>query len=319
MLNISSMTANRAMQLLAEKGLLVRQRKAGTFIGEGLEMPASVMRKRVHLLLTHGIWPDEQSAADTHLNQLLCGILGVMSGVSIQVDIVVPQEVREFVRQIVDNFSLNGEVAGVILVRSTPEIQRQLVDSGIPTVVFGSVFPGIIGLSSVDVDQEQIGRLSAAYLKKARHRHIAALMLGQWSPGDNAFVSGLMGTLQAESPDTHVDLQSVPVDDDICRGMVQSILRREPRPTAIVVRSPWLARNAADVARSLGLRIPSDVDLVIGNHHEVEIDERRLPGARAKESMLECGRKLGRMLTELSQNHLSGCRQEFMPAEFVEK
>jgi biotin operon repressor len=316
MLNISSVTANRAMQLLAERGLLVRQRKAGTFIGENVDPPSTAVRKRVHIVLASGIWPDEQTATDHYLNQLLGGVLEVMPGISIQADIVGPQEINGFVRRIVDNYSATGEVAGVVLVRSTLEAQRQLVEAGVPSVVFGSVFPGIRGLACVDMDQRQVGQLSAQYLIQAKHQRVLALMLSQWSPGDNAFISGLIGEFQS-APQVQVELQSTPVDDEVCRGVVRSVLDREVRPTAIVARSPWLARVVAEVIQSVGLAMPDDVELILGNHHELEIDGRRIPRAEAVETMQECGRKLGRMLAVMGHQYATEVRQELVPVRFV--
>jgi Periplasmic binding protein-like domain len=104
----------------------------------------------------------------------------------------------------------------------------------------------------------------------------------------------------------------------VCQAVVESALREETRPTAVVVRSPWLARNVIEVIHSLALKIPRDVDLIVGNHHQVEIDGRRLPGARPVKSMLECGRKLGRMLADLGQRRPFECRQEFVSIDFVE-
>ena len=319
MFNISSITANRAMQLLAERGLLVRQRKAGTFIGEGLELPPTSQRKRVHVVMTSGIWSDDQTSAVQYFNQLLCGVLEKLPDSSVQMDVVGQQEINAFIRRIIDSAVSNGDVSGVVLLRSSPEVQRQLVEAGIPTVVFGSVFPGVKELACVDVDQRQVGRLTAEYLMRAKHSRVMTLMLSQWFPGDNAFVSGMLGTLQAAAPDVEIGLQSVPVDEDVCRGVVETAMAREDRPTAVVARSPWLARIVAEVLQSLGLSIPGDVELIMGNHHEVEISGRRLPGAFAAESMVECGRKLGILIKEIGEHrNLNVPRHELVPVEFCE-
>lgn len=317
MFNVSSITANRAMQLLAERGLLVRQRKAGTFIGEGLELPSNPPRKRVHIVMTSGIWSDDQASAVQYFNQLLCGVLEKLPGSSVQMDVLGPQEINAFIRRIIDSAVTNGDVSGVVLLRSSPEVQRQLVEAGIPTVVFGSVFPGVKGLACVDVDQRQVGRLTAEYLIRAKHSRVMTLMFSQWFPGDNAFISGMMGTLQAMAPDVEIDLQSVPVDEDVCRGVVETAMAGQDRPTAVIARSPWLARIVADVLQSLGFSIPGDVELIMGNHHEVEIGGRRLPGAVPAESMVECGRKLGILIKEIGEHRNTKLpRHELVAVEY---
>ena len=68
----------------------------------------------------------------------------------------------------------------------------------------------------------------------------------------------------------------------------------------------------------MNLRVPEDIDLIIGNHHEVEIDGRRLPGCRAVKPVLECGRSLGRMLIAINQHRTLDEHQEIVPVEFVE-
>src|SRR4029079_16141802 len=114
MLNVSSISANRAMQLLAEKGLLVRQRQAGTFIGDAVTVPAATTRKRVHLVLNTGIWPDDRLAGTTYVNQLLCSLLDVMPGCSVQTDLVGPGEIKGFARRIISDYMDTTEVAGVV-------------------------------------------------------------------------------------------------------------------------------------------------------------------------------------------------------------
>jgi DNA-binding LacI/PurR family transcriptional regulator len=317
MLNVSSVTANRAMQLLAEKGLLVRQRKAGTFIGNGVKPPMNGTRKRVHLVLTSGIWPDDHLSATHYVNPFLGGLMEVLPNVSIQTDLVGPQEVRAFTNRMIEEFSRTSEMAGVCLVRSSPDVQRRLAEAGVPTVIFGSVFPGLHGLASIDVDQQQVGRLSFRYLQKAGHSDVLVLMMNQWLAGDNAFVAGVMGERESAGGDLKLNIQSVPPDDEIGMEVVESLLDRPNRPTAVVARSPWIARIVDEVAQGLGLRIPDDLELIVGNHYEVEIDGRTLPRARPKKSLVECGRELGRKLFELNRHQPIEACHEMIPVEFV--
>ena len=319
MLNVSSISANRAMQMLAEKGLLVRQRKAGTFIGDAVQLPAAATRKRVHLVLNTGIWPDDRLAGTTYVNQLLCGILDVMPDCSVQTDIVGPSEIKGFARRIISTYMDTADVAGVVLVRSSPETQRQLAEAGVPTAIFGSVFPGVGSLARVDVDQAEIGRLSIDYLNRAKHKRAVMLMVNPWLSGDNRFIAGMMEACQAHSGGCLLEIQSVPADDTVCYGVVESVLTGPDRPDAILARSAWVAHKVNEVAGALGLRIPDDVDLIIGNHHEVEIEGRRLPGCRSVKSVLECGRSLGRMLIAINQHRTLDEHQEIVPVEFVER
>ena len=50
MLGVSSAMANRAMNLLAEKNLLVRHRSRGTFVGPGFDNGATEAKTAVHLI-----------------------------------------------------------------------------------------------------------------------------------------------------------------------------------------------------------------------------------------------------------------------------
>jgi DNA-binding LacI/PurR family transcriptional regulator len=208
-------------------------------------------------------------------------------------------------------------MVGVVLVRSSPDTQRRLADAGVPTVIFGSVFPGIPGLASIDVDQEQVGRLSFRYLRRAEHSRVLFLMLNQWLAGDNAFITGVLDERQSTGRDLRLDIQGVPPDDAIGVGVVESLLNRPDRPSAVVARSPWIARKVYEVARNLGLRIPTDLELIVGNHYEVEIDGRKLPRACPSKSLIECGRDLGRKLSELNQHGPFEASHELIPVEFV--
>jgi DNA-binding LacI/PurR family transcriptional regulator len=318
LLNVSSVTANRAMQQLAARGVLVRQRKAGTFVGEAVPAPSRSLRKRVHVLLTSGIGAQDGSASNGYMPQLLGGIVEAMPGVSVQTDIVGRQEANDIVVRIVEEYQAS-EVAGVILIRSSLEIQRRLAESGVPVVVFGSVYPGVQGLPSLDIDQCQIGTRTAEYVARSSHRRVLLLTLNQWAPGDNLFMNGFMDAMHALNPAVQFDLQSVPDDNETVFQVIKETLARSDRPTAIVARSPWLARTSAEVAKSVGARIPHEVELVLGNHHEVEIEGRRIPGAQAVESMLECSRRLGRMLLAQSTAHQGIAKRELISVEFAEQ
>ena len=72
-------------------------------------------------------------------------------------------------------------LAGAVLVLASRQMRAYLNESGIPTVVLGSVEPDLVNLNWIDVNQFQVGQLLASYLLEKGHKRIATIMRDVWS------------------------------------------------------------------------------------------------------------------------------------------
>jgi hypothetical protein len=152
MLGESAMTAQRAMKYMAEKNILERRPKAGTFIGSAMA-PAEAA-SCLHFFLP------EQCIAESDMQQgiwqQIQGLHTYFPKLSVQFDFVPNQSVA-YVQQIIERSSDAGTLMGVVLVVSSREMREYFNTSGIPTVVAGCVESDLTNLCWFAWDQVQTG------------------------------------------------------------------------------------------------------------------------------------------------------------------
>ncbi len=316
MLEVSTVSAHRAMRLLSERRILVRQRKAGTFVGEGIGVSPAV-RKKVHLIVASDVGRDQATAMHFLSNDLIAGVTEAMPGVSVQIDLMTPAEGIGVVRELVNQSRQSDAFAGAILVRSTLEMQRFFEAERLPAVVYGTLQPTIATLGHVDLDQEQIGRVTAEHVLQRGYRNVRLLMFEHWAPGDNVFVANFTRTLQRAGKAVRMEVISVASDERVIEHVMHPVLEATDRPDVIVARAAGLAQPLPGLMRSLGLRVPDDVALMVANYRPLEIDGVAQPYVEAMVDTRERGRMLGRMLQAL-QTDASAARQALVPVQFNE-
>ena len=262
LLGVSTMTANRAMQDLARRDILRRNKKAGSFVGARFTSERPVSLQTVHLLM-----PAEYFATDKAIVDLVvAGIHAEMPEDAIQFTFVPASGEVAFVRNLVDGARRLGSLGGVVLFLSSPAVQRFFKEAGVPAVVAGSVYAEVGGLPWFDLDQKEIGRLLARAAIQRGHRRIAILMRDRWGAGDNLMIDGVheeLGSARIES----LNVRSLPSDPAVIAASIRAMLESDPRPTALICRSRLAADAAADAVRALGKSVPKDVAIFLADHY----------------------------------------------------
>ncbi|QDS99098.1 GntR family transcriptional regulator [Adhaeretor mobilis] len=311
--NASEMSVHRAMQLLAEEGYLVRQRGAGTFVGAKYEVPVdqSCPLKIVHVVMSM----DCQRIA-TLSAELLVQQLGLaMPDVSVDIHYIPEYDSLRHLERIVSGIpEANRPKEGVILIRSSRSMQLLIEESGLPAVVFGSIHPGVTKLSSIDMNQFEVGRLMARHALDAGRTRLILFMRDDWREGDNAVFSGVMQELAADGigPDAF-NLYCIPPESDYIAEKVRMVLSRECEPFALICRTHTYADAAEKVIYEMKKK--DSVLLISGGG-------RRLIGTRypyvTPEICIEDQVQiLGRMLMGHASQAESGVKNQIVPAQFV--
>lgn len=317
-LDVSTGTAHQAMRLLAERDIVDRRRKRGTFVGGAMEQPVSSQRKRVHVIITSAVHGDP--ALSFISEEFVARVSEAMGSAAVQIEFAPPGDGVAFVRRLVDETEARGDSGGFILSRSTYQMQRFLQDQHLPAVVKGHVYPGITALPWIDEDQHRIGRLTAEYVLKAGHRRLAVLMYDNWAPGDNLFISGLMEVMQASGPKVQrLEICSLPPYELPISHRLGELLSAADRPTVLINRSPRDAKVAFDVARSLGLDVPKDLELVMGNVTYGAVLPQPVPHAVGGMDARQEGRVVGRMLSELQAGRRPDPDHYISPVKFRQR
>ena len=109
---VDPFTATRAMSLLAKRGILIRKRGVGTFVGQCEPRSSSSALRCIHILKG----PARDDARWSFpVGELVEGLHESLPGYQVQSDILSPQSFADFVRQIIERRTADGSLAGMIL------------------------------------------------------------------------------------------------------------------------------------------------------------------------------------------------------------
>ncbi len=317
-LDVSRATADRAMAELAQRGVLVRRRARGTFVGPAIGDRRDPARRRcaiVHVVSANQ--SDERSAPRS--GAIIEGLRGAIPEVRVQFSFL-PWETGEWpARDLVERISESDDWSGIIASGCSRAVYRCFAESRIPTVVFGSVYQGDAPLASVDVDNGQAARQLTQYLIDRGHRRLALFADGGSRPGDHHFLDGIhriMGDAGFR-PDALV-VRFSGNDPLPPKLSVQETLGGESPPTGILTRSLRVAEKIASIAKERGLRLGTDLEIAVQRFHDAYSESGySYPSAVSSVSDIEAADRIGRMLVRISENRPSVPERLVLPTEFI--
>ncbi len=259
-------TVHRAMKILADKEILVRQRRKGTYVGPNFTRYPGEQRSplnAVHVMMAM----DYYQTSGFPVNDLIDGIKAMLPTAPIQVHYVPDHDSLGYTRDVLNQIQSRRYPEGMVLIRSSRAVQELVAERQIPAGVFGNVYPGIGSLPWLDVDQEMTGRLMASYALKAGRRKFALLMRSEWRRGDNLLLNGVTRCLgQAGLNMDSMTTLSVPSELETIEHEVNNLLGQPDAPTAILCRGDYHADIVVRIARNCGLVPGRDLTVVSGAH-----------------------------------------------------
>jgi hypothetical protein len=295
LLHVSGSTVNRALQLLAQRGVIQRRQRQGTLIAD-LETESPL--RRVHLVVredhlrTEGLWADG----------VLLGLQGALAGVELQFNFRPEIDEADYVNQLIGDVLRSRQAAGFVLIRSTVTAQRLVVASGLPAVVSGTLQPSIRDLPSVDRDQRRIGVLLAEYLLKRRCRRFLVLMRERLTAGDHAMLDGALATLATAGVGLDaVTLRCLPTDAEAIQAATGELLDGSRAPVGCLCRSEFLARGVERAAGSLRLSGRRSPTVVVADAVHRQSSDTPFPCIEPTVTPEEWGAALGRMLVAVAR------------------
>ena len=295
-LGVSRITANRAMNVLAERQYLVRHGSRGTFIGPAADPPNDApVGKCMHLIT----FVDENPASQVPVGEILAGLLPSFPDVSLDAHVMPLRNALQSIQKKFCSSIDDPSMAGVILGLGTREIQQYLADSGLPVVVHGSVFPGI-QLPSVEVDQKQVGRLMADQAVRAGFKRLVFVGREVWRRGDNLAFDGVQEAAHAAGLGLDsVMVRNIPTTSAAIDTEFNHLLDEVGTSVALLCRMSFFAQAAASAAARRGLRIPEDLGIVYDASNPEGDPFLPFPAVRCKATPREQYLQIGRMLAQL--------------------
>ncbi|WP_432800209.1 hypothetical protein [Poriferisphaera sp. WC338] len=183
--SVSTGAANSALQLLAQRKIVKRKQRLGTFVtlSEHQALPDAPVGE-VHLMLHKSYLKKEGLLADG----VVVGIQSVLPKANIQLDFLPTSDEGAFVDELIHATLKNDQRAGFVVVRASLETQRAVGRSGLPAVIHGTTCPSVENVSSLDRDNAQSGKLIIEYFAKHKCKNILVLLRNQMQPGHNVIV-----------------------------------------------------------------------------------------------------------------------------------
>jgi DNA-binding LacI/PurR family transcriptional regulator/DNA-binding transcriptional regulator YhcF (GntR family) len=309
---VSGTTANRALQLLAQRGLLDRRQRAGTFVADPARRGTGPALRRVNLLVHR-----EHLLAEGLLEDgVVLGLQGALPSADIRLAFLPSTDEDEYVgRLIAETLGAPGP-EGFVLYRTSVRIQRAVRDSGLPAVVNGCLHPSVDGMAWIDRDQAGIGRLLVGHLLERGAKRLGILLRDRPTAGDAVLLDAAMASAGAAGLGAdRVTVRFLPADGEAIRAAVAEMLpggagSGGAGTLGLLCRSEPLAAGAAaavEAARLAGRKRPA---IAVADVYRKDGSSPPFPHAVSALGPQELGREIGRMLAA----QVGGSRR---PAESV--
>lgn len=311
MLGVSNALANRALQLLERRAIVTRQQRRGATIARLPSDESSARLRRVHFLV-HQHFLRSEGVGNDHV---LIGMQEELPGVAVQFSFLPAANEAEYVEGLINDSLKSDVVDGYVLVRSSCETQQLVAGSGLPAVVYGTIYPGIEGLARLDRDMHAIGRSLSEHLLSLGHRRIAFLNRLQPLPGDQLTLDAVLQTLAAaQLPADAVTVRFLPSQSDVCRAIVRELMTRNDGPTGFICRTERIAECVQEVADGLKLG-EQDISITVCDYYRWPALAPRFPYPRPTLSGEQQGQHLARLLSERARGKSETTSEEIIPVE----
>lgn len=290
---VSGTTANRALQLLTQRRVLVRKQRAGTFIADPESHGSGQTLQRVHLVVHQKFLEREGLLADG----ILIGIQRELPEAELQFNFLPHRDEEVYVEEVVNRALKSSETEGFVLQRAQVGVQRILEESGLPTVVNGVLQPSITGLAQIDRDQHQIGGLLFQELQRQKCQRVLVILRDQVTAGDHLLLDSVQRDMsQAGFGLDQLMVRCLPADDRAIQVSALDVLKDSTGKLGILCRSEPAARAIAAAVEELSLTKSQRPALVVADRFTRDNAACLFPHIKASLSPIEYGQEIGKML-----------------------
>jgi DNA-binding transcriptional regulator YhcF (GntR family) len=238
---VSMALANRALQILAQRGAIERRQRTGPVV-------ADPDRPKAGALTRVAVFAPESDVVREGLLQdgVIVGLQRALTGCEITFYATRTNSDAEALGELLNQLGRASEPVGVVLARSSLAAQRLAEERALPTVVFGTLRPSVTRLDMIDWDQESAGHQLAERTLGDDGRQLLVLMNERVLPGDEMFVDGI-GRAMESRLGAVLRIRHCPPDDVAVGALVEEHVRmigQDGGRVAVVCRSLPMARAA---------------------------------------------------------------------------
>lgn len=313
MLGVGSSVANRALQLLEQRGLLERVQRRGTFV-RSLHRELSPGAIRRVCMLVNPNYAREGVVADG----VIVGIQRLLPGADVQFNFLPVTDPTDYVDGLIGEILRAKEPAGLVLTKVPFAVQRAVSDSGLPAVVHGSLYPSIERLGWVEQDNLALARILANYAIGHGAAQVCALTREVMFPGDNVVLQEIGrllggGGYRAGS----YSVCHLPDDPHAIMAEVAQIVHRHPTDLCLIARSEAKAEAAAASIDRLKLKGRRRPRLIVSGMYQRPAGNYPHPYVYPAMRAEEIGAAIGGLLASQATNPAAAPGHVVIPVELA--
>lgn len=309
---VSRATADRALQVLTERNILSRQRGQGTFIGPAA-MPlnstptqkSSAFPEQIVLISPH------ESSHSQYIFQMLVSRMptSIIKAISLPDDLPLA-----YTRHQIELIKNEPARSVAVAMSAGSKIYQLLAEERIPTLILGSTNYTSPMMIPLDRDAKQAGFELLRFLGGRGHKRFVLFLSSSGLTGTHRFLDGISGMLShAGLPASALTQRFVPNDPEELKILVRDVLRGRDRPTGVICNKLATAIHALEVAESLRLNIPRDLEIVFSDSLFVEVPDGRFPYARPVLSPMEAFQRAMELIGVLRDQRNANPTEELIP------
>lgn len=252
---MSKSSANRVLMQLADRGIIVRHRGRGNFIGGGTER-AEIAPRSIYI-----VEAADRVALTPEIVGRVSGWLILNQPLGVQSILLPLESPLRTLRATLGGAVERGEVECVLAISCPREVYDYLLEIHVPTAVIGSLYGDQNLLSSIDRDARKEGFLLAQYLIGRRHRKIGVFQPHAVRPGTQAFLDGVQDAV-GRARGVSLRFRPLPPVEAHMKAVLSDLLMGDDRPDSIITEGTNLALIAAELAKKNDILVPSQLEIV---------------------------------------------------------
>ena len=251
--NVSRITIRKSIALLKSQGLITSRIGKGTFIETG----QSGSNRLIAFVL------GKAYSTDTH---------GPIHSISKRLighgyDVIYTDEQKDLSSQSEKNYIRAFEryqPAGYILFSPSPHTQKWFSMRKLCVLVMGNPVPGL-AFSYVNMEQFPIFHNAVHHLSRQGHKNIALLFHSSNTEGNRQLLKGFHTACEKLNiPQPPENIIEIDIENKSAHNVLKDILKRNIRPTALILHNQDLAIAAMTHLQHEHVKIPEELAIVVG-------------------------------------------------------